>query len=493
MADFYTVLMNSLRKRDIADPAARERVYLRARMALIRKLWGQRPRMTDREIEDEVSIFDLAVGLVESDVAASLPVPKRERLRREKVSQLVREHVPEIHFDITEFEVDAEAEPEEEDQLAYHAHLQEAAARVNQWTEAMVHRIDPVAVAKRALAGGGGGQGFRRVAVAGPAGHETVLAEPIINMALERTMPEPGRRRFRSFFPRRGERPVAVPVDPDSGEYGRMEQFARAVTAFFEQLSFRLYEGSVAEHRRRRGQLAPRVNIRSPLQIGSGEFMQRRQRRRLIVQAATPVAIIAVLGVLGWLGARYQTEITAKVEELVTDARPIQEIAAPAAPVAIELKGGEADTAEPDIVLFDGRDPSVFQAGGEKPVVFGNDAAGGYVRIHASGAARNGARLLISSGVADRLARRTVHFVVTARAPVEDGAGTIRLGYHAGDEAGPSATQPLGREYRRLEIVWTVPGGSGLGQHALFIEPGLLGGGSTIDVKSVELFLEARP
>lgn len=233
--------------------------------------------------------------------------------------------------------------------------------------------------------------------------------------------------------------------------------------------------------------------IRPPARPGSADLLQRRRRRQLIARLATPFAVIGVLAIFAWAGTTYRTEITAKVEEFTSGASEIE--TAPATPV--ETKDDDADAAEtmpqPDIVLFDGRDPSAFQAGAGKPVVFGTDAAGGYVRIQAPAAGEDGARLVISSGVADRLARRTVHFVVTARAPADDGAGTVRLGYRAGDEAGPFSAQPLGREYRRLEIVWTVPGGSALGEHALFIEPGLLGGGSSVDVKAVEIFLERQP
>jgi hypothetical protein len=60
--------------------------------------------------------------------------------------------------------------------------------------------------------------------------------------------------------------------------------------------------------------------------------------------------------------------------------------------------------------------------------------------------------------------------------------------YQAGDEISPFVAQPLGEDYRRLDTVWTVPGGAGLGPHALLIEPGLLGGGNAVDIKSAEIY-----
>jgi hypothetical protein len=490
MADFYTVLMNSLKKRDMADPAARERVYLRARMALIRKLWAQQPRLTDREIEDEIAVFDLAVGFVESDVAASLPARRRERLRREKASRLVwQQRIPDIRFDLTEGEVEAEADPEETDRLAYRTHLREAAARINQWTEAMVQRIDPVSVATMAIAGARARRPLGRVGVAaaGPAVHETVLAEPIIDMSRERAISAPqGRRLFRSFFPVRDEQPAETAANPDDAEPGRLREIARQAIDFFERLSFRMYQASVVAERRRRGQLTPRVRIRSPLRPSDAD-MQQRRRKQLAARVVAAFAAIVIVAALAWIGTNYRTEITARVEELTSGTEPVEEAPAPA-----EAKEDDAAAIaalpEADIVLFDGRDPSMFQAGAGQPVEFHSDKAGGYVRIRAPEPGREGARLSISSGIADRLAGRSVHFVVTARASATEGAGTVRIGYRAGNDTSPFPAQPLGREYRRLEFTWTVPGGSALGEHALLIEPALLGGGNSVDVKSVEIF-----
>jgi hypothetical protein len=323
--------------------------------------------------------------------------------------------------------------------------------------------------------------------------HETVLAEPVIDMARERSAPAPrGRRIFRSFFPPRNERPAETVTGTGDEEPKRLQEFLQRVIVYFEQLSVRLYEGSVAEQRRRRSRLTPRVHIRPPARPGEAEMLRRRRRRQFAARLATPFAIIAVIAAIGWAGTTYRTEITAKVEELTSGAGTIGEV-----PAAVAAKDDDVEAVaslpQPDLVLFDGRDPSVFRAGPAKPVESGSDAAGGYVRIQAPAADEDGARLVISPGVADRLARRTIHVVVTARSPTDDGAGTIRLGYRAGDEASPFSAQPLGREYRRLEIVWTVPGGSALGEHALLIEPGLLGGGSVVDVKAVEVYFGPEP
>ncbi len=81
-----------------------------------------------------------------------------------------------------------------------------------------------------------------------------------------------------------------------------------------------------------------------------------------------------------------------------------------------------------------------------------------------------------------------MHIVVTARSATQNGSGTVRFAYQAGDEVTAFVAQPLGKDYRRLEMVWTVPGGSSLGQHSILIEPGLLGGGSAVDIKDAAIY-----
>jgi hypothetical protein len=102
MADIYTVLANSLRKRNIQNPAVREDVYVRARVALIRRLWAHRPRLSNRQIEDMMAVFDLAVAFVESDVTQTLPATGRQKRDRETAARLFRQRqIANLNFDFS--------------------------------------------------------------------------------------------------------------------------------------------------------------------------------------------------------------------------------------------------------------------------------------------------------------------------------------------------------------------------------------------------------
>ena len=486
MADFYNVLVNSLRKRDIRDPAARERVYLKARMALIRKLWAQEPRLSDREIEDNVSVFDLAVGLVESDITPTLPSTRRRRREREPAARLFRpQDLPDIRFDLTESDVEAEEDPAESDRLAYRNHIREAAARINQWTDQMVQRIDPLSIAAVAFAHGGGDSAGRgRIAPLVQSVRETVLAEPVINIPAERGA-RPERTRFlRTFFPQ-GSRQAGTEAAP-----GFMDNLLRRIIVSFERLSVRLYEASVLAERERRQKAAiPRVRIRPPSRPGDVEVRHRRLRRRLIGRFLVPAAALVTVSLIVWGSSVYYPAIIGKVEELTADQAPPRD----EPEIVIDAKEDDAEAPaaallEPDITLFDGRDPTLFVSEDGNPVQFDADAEGGHVRVASSPDGASGARLVVAPGLADRLAGRTIHIVVTARSSTTDGAGTVRLAYQAGSESSAFSAQPLGTEYRRLDLVWTVPGGAALGEHALLVEPGLLGGGTAVDIRSVDIY-----
>jgi hypothetical protein len=72
MSDFYSVLVNSLSRADLQDPVARERVFVHARMAMIRRLWSFEPPLSNEEIEEKIGLFDSAVRRLEADIAAGV-------------------------------------------------------------------------------------------------------------------------------------------------------------------------------------------------------------------------------------------------------------------------------------------------------------------------------------------------------------------------------------------------------------------------------------
>ncbi|MCC6982561.1 MAG: hypothetical protein IT535_04775, partial [Bauldia sp.] len=59
-----------MQKRDPWDPAARQRVYTQARMAMLRKLWSLQPPLLPQQIEANVAKFDSAAARLEAEFAA---------------------------------------------------------------------------------------------------------------------------------------------------------------------------------------------------------------------------------------------------------------------------------------------------------------------------------------------------------------------------------------------------------------------------------------
>jgi hypothetical protein len=302
---------------------------------------------------------------------------------------------------------------------------------------------------------------------------------------------EPSRLReirlLRTFFPQEEDDGTISP--------GRLETLSRRVVQFFEGMSFRLYQASVlAERERRQARLQPRVRLRTPL-FDETAARQRRIRRNLMSRVVPPAAALVTVAAMLLVTQFYGRQIVDKVDESL---RPREEVRIeapppppePAVPKAeIEAKGAGASDPQPDATLFNGEDASVFVANEAHPIKFLGEGTHRYVRITSSMTDSADARLVVPPAVADKLAGREIHVVFSARSATEDGSGTVRFAYQAGDETTAFVAQPLGKDYRRLEMVWNVPGGSSLGQHAILIEPGLLGGGSSVDIKDAVIYL----
>ena len=494
MADIYTVLMNSLRKAKATDARHREDVYARARIAYFHKLLGHRPRLDDEHIEDLMSVFDMAVAFVESDVAPTLPTRRTRDLDAAVALLLERQladvdfNAPSIQFEFTERDIEAEPEPDLNTKDAYRTHVRQAAARVSQWTDLMVKQIDPASVAALSYASASPYDARDWVLHSPSAPRETVdVRSPV---ALPEPEREPSRLReirlLRTFFPQEAGDGTISP--------GRVETFSRRVIQFFEAWSARLYEASVmAERQRRQKAFQPRVFLRTP-RYDAAATRQRQFRRNLFNRVMPPAAALATVGIILAVTQFYGREIVDRVEEGLRPREAVR-IDAPRAPepvipkTEIAASGAPTNALKPDATLFDGTDASVFVANAAHPIEVLGEADHRFARITSSLTDSADARLVIPPAIADRLAGREVHIVVAARSATEDGSGTVRFAYRAGDETTAFVAQPLGKDYRRLELVWNVPGGSSLGQHSILIEPGLLGGGSSVDIRNAVIYL----
>jgi len=81
MTDFYSVLKNSIVRRDLRSPADRLEVYEQAREAMIRKLWSFNPPLAEDEIDTRIGLFDAAVERIEGDLEVAYAQEEADELR----------------------------------------------------------------------------------------------------------------------------------------------------------------------------------------------------------------------------------------------------------------------------------------------------------------------------------------------------------------------------------------------------------------------------
>ncbi len=89
MTDFYSVLKDSIIRRNLLSPAARYDVYGQAREAMIRRLWSLEPPLSEDEIDARIGLFDAAVEKIEIDLEESFAGADEEERQdsRERTEQ----------------------------------------------------------------------------------------------------------------------------------------------------------------------------------------------------------------------------------------------------------------------------------------------------------------------------------------------------------------------------------------------------------------------
>ncbi|MHA1560263.1 MAG: hypothetical protein ACTSWI_06285 [Alphaproteobacteria bacterium] len=153
--------------------------------------------------------------------------------------------------------------------------------------------------------------------------------------------------------------------------------------------------------------------------------------------------------------------------------------AAPAAPLVVSGGG---------IVMFDGGDPSVFEAAADNPTNYLADVGGGVVRI-TSTINSGGARLAIGPDAANSLAGHQVRVVMEARGTPDQAAAAVRLAYQQDLIILDWRLARLIGEFAVITATWTIPGRVAEGTDYLLIEPGVAGDGTAIDVRSIRFEL----
>jgi hypothetical protein len=217
-----------------------------------------------------------------------------------------------------------------------------------------------------------------------------------------------------------------------------------------------------------------------PPQRRLGWTLSERDKVRVLVGAIGALALI-LIGLLIYLflpGRDAGVTVPINPRGAVSDAATADRIAR------------ESLDVKQSFVLFDGRDPTVFQASSDNPVRLDSDAQGAFARV-ATSTASTGVKVAIGPGLAARLAGQNIRVVVTARSAVERGALNMRFAYQSGVALSHWQTANLASAYGSVGMTWIVPQlrTSTNGFDYLIVEPGIPGDGTAADIKSIRIDL----
>lgn len=159
--------------------------------------------------------------------------------------------------------------------------------------------------------------------------------------------------------------------------------------------------------------------------------------------------------------------------------------AEPQTPAASDANAG--GLALETMVLFDGRDPSVFQSAPDNPVAFQGDEQGGFARVSSS-TSSTGARVEVGRGVYERIAGHRIRIVLVARGSRLAPATSLRFAYQNGRVQSPWTDVAVAGQYTPLSAIWQAPKDRGGPEFdSIIIEPGVPGDGTSVDIRSVRI------
>ena len=187
------------------------------------------------------------------------------------------------------------------------------------------------------------------------------------------------------------------------------------------------------------------------------------------------VALIAVSAYVLWPrpAARGPAVVTGTPVQTVPAVTPVPGLPAPAGGVLQRF------------TLFDGSDPTVFDADPSNPISFD----GNFARVSTS-ANSAGARAVVGPGLASRLAGHTIRITVMARTARENSASSLRFAYQSGLAVSYWQSAKLTAQFSAFQLEWRVPklqtDPSG---NLIIIEPGLPGEGTGADISAIAIDL----
>ena len=221
-------------------------------------------------------------------------------------------------------------------------------------------------------------------------------------------------------------------------------------------------DGPSRPRRNRRRRSAAKSEEASDLERSG---LPRRQSRGWII-----FVLIFAIAVITWSGYVFVP--------ILFPSGPVAEGAA--VPAAKAVAVGES------IMLFQGQDPTIFEAGADNPVQYQGDETGGHVRI-SSTIASGGAKAVLGPGVANRLSGHEIRVVLEARGTPGQAAPTVRLAYQRGAAIIAWRTVRVFAEFGVIGTTWQIPQEATGGDDFLLIEPGVPGDGNAIDIRSIRI------
>jgi len=493
MSDFYSVLKQSIIDRGLRSARDREAAYSQARTAMIRRLWSYDPPLAEDEIDARIGQFDIAVERIEGDVVeafAAEPEPVG-------VAELdVPDAAPPALPVYDGYDEDADYTPafggasaESLDEAEGAPADAEPPARTSSEIRSLVELLTSIDI--RSLAVEEALNAELHDEETHRATEDADEEEPSTGEAARALLPVP------TTMARSPYDDAAFYDDPDPDDV-RIEHLRVAGHERSEPARNRPgargdhFDDSDVSAPPRRSRQQRQREAPAPRPVVSREAPAVRPKRRkptaarqgsdrkvVLLIAAVGVLVVALIAV-----SAYVLWPTPAAEGPKAVATPPIEQVPPASPAAAELPP-PADGVLQRYTLFDGTDPTVFDADPSNPIRFDGNVA----RISTS-ADSAGARAVIGPGLASRLSGHTVRVTVMARAAEENGASSLRFAYQSGLAVSYWETAKLTAQFSAFQLEWRLPklqtDPSG---NVIIIEPGIPGEGTSADVGAVAVDL----
>ena len=488
MTDFYSVLRQSLIDRGLRSAEQRRDAYSQARSAMIRRLWSFDPPLAEDEIDARIGQFDIAVERIEGDLVATFA-------RAEAAEVAVRREVPPARIapvtvvdgydEVADYapafggqplplptEGDDGFDDDGDDPWAEAAHRIGAAVPATPgdrrlMIEAAIRGVPPV-----------------------EAGPEEVEGEAVVEAAepAPRWRPAPVRRSAPAHeAARRDDPPHVTAADisgygyegdsPEADDDDVMDEPPPDRRARFARDDDPAFDEEIDE--------APAYRPRRPRARPMGD--QGKVRLLLVAVAALAVVLVATSA---YVFVPLLSGSSASDGPGIPAGAPLPpNVGDPATAARIPVE--PANVAQ-TITLFDGRDPTVFEADSNNPIRFTGSEADGFTSVSTSSSSA-GARVVIGPGLSSRLAGQSIRVNIVARAARENGAASMRFAYQSGLAISHWQTATLSPEFTPFGLVWRVPTmrTNPSGDH-IVIEPGIPGDRTAADIRSVTIDVLAQ-